>query len=85
MVLPCDDNMMRKEVQSRPYSRSGRFDALPYEMEMALLRIVQHEIDFMRRIAGLSRELAMRPDYSAHAAFNTIDRYGEGSINIANL
>ena len=85
MVLPCDDNIMRKEVQARPYSRAGRFDALPHEIEMGLVRIIQHEVDFIRRVAGLSRELAMRPDYSAHAAFNTIDRYQEGSINIANL
>jgi Ca2+-binding EF-hand superfamily protein len=40
MILPCDDNYMRAEVQRRPYSRVGRFDALPIEMEMGLVRVI---------------------------------------------
>ena len=31
------------------------------------------------------RELSLRPDYSAYAAFRTIDRYEEGCINVINL
>ena len=39
-VLPCDDNFLRSQVQRRPYSRVGRFDALPYDMEMGLVRLL---------------------------------------------
>ena len=85
IVLPCDDNLMRSQVQKRPYSRVGRFDSLPYDTEMGLVRLLQHEVDFIRRMNALTRDLSMRPDYSPFAAFRTVDRYNEGSINIVNL
>lgn len=40
MVLPCDDNGLRREVQRRPYSRVGRFDSMPIDMEMGLVRVI---------------------------------------------
>lgn len=46
-MLPCDDNMMRAQVQQRPYSRVGRFDSLPYDIEMGLVRLLQHEVSFI--------------------------------------
>ena len=75
IVLPCDDNMLRAQVQRRPYSRVGRFDALPYDMEMGLVRLLQHEIDFLRRMNALIDGLEKRPDFTTFAAYRTIDRY----------
>ena len=57
IILPCDDNGLRSEVQRRPYSRVGRFDSLPIEMEMALVRIIQHEIDFIQRIESMTKDI----------------------------
>ena len=48
MVLPCDDNLMRAQVQKRPYSRVGRFDSLPFDLESGLVKLIQHELDFQR-------------------------------------
>ena len=31
------------------------------------------------------KDIEERPDFSFTTAFNTVDRYGEGSINMANL
>jgi hypothetical protein len=76
---------MRAQVQKRPYSRVGRFDTLSYDIEMGLVRLLQHEVDFLRRMNALTRDLGMRPDYSPFAAFRTVDRYNEGTINIVNL
>lgn len=85
IVLPCDDNMMRAQVQQRPYSRVGRHDALPYDIESSLVRLFQHEVDFIRRMNTLVKELCARPDYSPYAAFRTVDRHNEGMINMHNL
>ena len=43
------------------------------------------EIDFIKRMNTLVKEMNRRPDYSVFAAFRTVDRYQEGSINISNL
>ena len=85
MLLPCDDNILRAEVQRRPYSRVGRFDALPIDMEMALVRVIQHEIDLISRVESMIRDIERQPDYSVYAAFRTVDKYNEGKINFANL
>mmetsp|Transcript_28568 Transcript_28568/g.35341 ORF Transcript_28568/g.35341 Transcript_28568/m.35341 type:complete len:98 (-) Transcript_28568:1261-1554(-) len=52
---------------------------------MSLVRLLQHEVDFIRRMNALVRDLNSRPDYSPYAAFRTIDRHNEGSINMNNL
>ena len=85
IVLPCDDNVLRSEVQRRPYSRVGRFDSLPIDMELALIRILQFEIDFITRIESMVRDIGKEHDYSLYAAFRTIDRHNEEYINIGNL
>lgn len=54
-------------------------------MEMGLVKLIKHEIDFIRRMNALIKGLEARPDYTTYAAFRTIDRYQEGSIHIANL
>ena len=76
---------MRSEVQQRPYSRVGRFDSLPIEIESGLVRLLLHEVDFIRRMNTFTRELNAYPDFSTFAAFRTIDRYNEGSITRDNL
>lgn len=50
MVLPCDDNLLRSQVQKRPYNRCGRFDALPYDIESGMVMLLRHEIDFIKRM-----------------------------------
>ena len=85
MVLPCDDNVLRADVQRRPYNRVGRFDALPIDMELGLVRLIQFEMDFINRIEYMTRDIMRRPDFSLTAAFNTVDKYGEGYIHLSNL
>ena len=50
-----------------------------------MVKLLQNEIDFIRRMNALQKDLEFRPDYSPYAAFRTIDRYSEGNINMANL
>ena len=57
MVLPCDDNMLRAQAQKRPYTRVGRFDNLPYDIETGLKNIIMHEVDFIKRMECLVAEL----------------------------
>ena len=54
-------------------------------MEMGLVRIIQHEIDFIKRVEFMVRDLEKEPDYSLYAAFRTIDKYDESYISVANL
>ena len=85
MVLPCDNNEMRAEVQRRPYSRIGRFDSLDVEIEQALSLLLRHEIDLIKRVEGLVRDLQCSPDFTTHAAYRAVDRYEEGKITKENL
>ena len=54
-------------------------------MEMGLVRIIQHEIDFIKRVEFMVKDLEREPDYSLYAAFRTVDKYDESYISVANL
>ncbi len=85
MLLPCTDNLLRNITLDRPSFRVGRFDNLPYDIERALLDILEKEIDLQRRLDILKRELEIRYDFSSLAAYRSIDRYNDGRINTFNL
>ena len=85
MLLPCTDNFLRNMTLDRPSHFVGRYDSLPYDIERALLDILEKEVDLMRRLDILKRELELRYDFSSLAAYRSIDRYNDGRINTFNL
>ena len=85
MILPCEDPALRAEATKRPYSRIGRFDQLPQDVEMGVCRIIQHEVDLMRRIQIIVRDLEHCCDFSVQAAFRDVDVFSENKIHVQNL
>lgn len=85
MVLPCEDNFLRRLTQERPSFRVGRYDFLPRDIERGLCEIIERELELLRKLEILKIELELRYDYSAFAAFKSIDRYNEGNVNTYNL
>ena len=85
MLLPCEDNLLRRIAQERYPLRVGRYDYLPRDSENALTELVERELELLRRLDGLKGDLEVRYDYSTYAAFRAIDRYNEGAINTYNL
>ena len=69
----------------RPSRFCSRYESLPYDIERALLDILEKEVDLMRRLDILKRELEMRYDFSSLAAYRSIDRYNDGRINTFNM
>jgi len=45
MLLPCEDNLLRRIVQERPSYRVGRYDYLPRDIEGALTSVIERELD----------------------------------------
>lgn len=85
MILPCEDNLLRRITLERHAFRVGRYDNLPRDIERALVEVIERELDLQRRLEILKRELEIRYDYSTYAAFRAIDKYNEGTVNTYNL
>ena len=85
MLLPCTDNLLRNITLDRPSRFVGRYDSLPYDIERALCDILEKEVDLMRRLDTLRRDLEIRFDYSTLACYRSIDRYNDGRINTFNM
>ena len=81
MFLPCEDNYLRSEVNCRYSARVGRYDSLPRDIESAITRVIEQEIDLQRRLEGIKGELERSYDYSPYAAFRSIDGNNSGRIN----
>lgn len=85
MLLPCEDNYLRNSTQDRYAPRIGRYDQLPVDIDRALTAVIENELALQRRIDDLKQDLALRYDYTASRAYDTIDRYGDRVINTSNL
>jgi Ca2+-binding EF-hand superfamily protein len=81
MFLPCEDNFLRNMTMDRYSARVGRYDSLPRDIEAAVTRVIEGEIDLQRRLDGLKGELERQYDYSPYAAFRSIDGNNSGRIN----
>ena len=84
MFLPCEDNFLRNITLDRPSGRVGRYDSLPRDIELALVAVIEGEIDLQRRLEDLKREMELQYDYSPFAAFRSVDRYNSGRIDTVN-
>jgi len=85
MLLPCEDNCLRRMAQERRAYRVARYENLPLDIERAIAGIIEREVELLRRLDLLKRELEVRYDFSPYACFKTVDRYAEGFINVNNL
>lgn len=85
MLLPCEDNLLRNITLDRPSLRVSRYDSLPRDIELALVDIIEKEIDLQRRLDILKRDLEVRYDYSPLAAYRSVDKYNDGRIDTFNL
>ena len=85
ILLPCEDNCLRRMAQERRAYRVARYENLPLDIERSITGIIEREIELLRRLDLLKRELEVRFDFTPYACFKTIDRYGEGFINTNNL
>ena len=81
MILPCEDNFLRRLTLDRPSYRCGRFDYLPRDIEKALTDIIERELSLLKRLDMLKKDLQQRFDYSAYAAYRSLDKYNDGKID----
>lgn len=85
ILLPCEDNCLRRLAQDRRSYRVARYENLPLDIERGMTAILEAEVELLRRLDLLKRELEVRYDFSPYACFKTVDRYNEGFINAGNL
>lgn len=85
ILLPCEDNVLRNITIDRPSVRVGRFDRLPVDIEHAVTAVLEKEVNLARRCEGLKRDLELGLDYTAVAAFRSVDRYNSGLVTTVNL
>lgn len=85
MILPCEDNFLRRITLERTSFRCGRYDYLPRDIEAALADIIKKELSLLKRLDMLKKDLASRYDYSAYAAYRSIDKYNDGKVDTFSL
>ena len=67
ILLPCEDNCLRRMAQERRAYRVARYENLPLDIERAMAAIFDREIELIRRLDLLKRELEVRYDFSPYA------------------
>ncbi len=85
MILPCEDNLLRRIATERTSYRCGRYDNLPRDIESALTDIIEKELGLLKKLDMLKRDLQSRYDYTAYAAYRSLDKYNDGHIDTYSL
>ena len=75
IVLPCEDNYLRNTTLDRASRIIGRYDYLPRDIERSVVEVIEKEVGLARRLESLKNILQVQYDYSASAAFRSVDRY----------
>jgi len=86
MFLPCEDNYLRDRTSSRYAPSVLPHELLPRDIESAMCQVIEKEINLQRRLESLKSDLAACLDYSAFAAFNSVERFTRtGVLTTVNI
>jgi len=86
MFLPCEDNYLRDRTMARYAPTVLPHELLPRDIESAMCQVIEKEINLQRRLESLKSDLAACLDYSAFAAFNSVERFTRtGSLSTVNI
>ena len=86
MFLPCEDNYLRDRTSSRYAPSVLPHELLPRDIESAMCQVIEKEINLQRRLESLKSDLGACLDYSAFAAFNSVERFTRtGALNTVNI
>jgi len=85
MVLPKTSPALRQLATQRESYYVSRYETLPYEVEWALTRVVDKEINYNRKIELLKEDLSLRYDFTLLDAFRLIDEDRCGLIDLDSI
>ncbi len=80
-MLPCENPELRASASQRPTYEVNRFDYLPREVEVAIARLLEHELILLQRTESLKRDLLARYDFNMIAAFELVTGKGRGVLS----
>lgn len=83
--MPCEDQYLRETSTLRRSYNVGRYDRLLTSLEKEVTNLLEREINFHVRLEKLKRELNIRYDWTARAAFETIDSLRDYTLNHRNI
>ena len=85
ILLPCEDQYLRETSTLRRSYNVGRYDRLLTSLEKEVTTLIEREVNFHVRLEQLKRELNLRYDWTARAAFETIDSLRDYTLNHRNI
>lgn len=82
LVLPKTSPSLRQLCTQRESYYVSRYETLPYEVEWALARVFDKEINYARKIELLKEDLALRYDFNLLDAYKLIDEDRTGAVDL---
>jgi len=82
MLLPKTSPSLRQLATGRESYYVSRHETLPYEVEWALTRVIDKEINYNRKIELLKEDLHLRYDFNLLDAFRLVDEDRCGLIDL---
>ena len=88
MICPINYNTSRhfqKTKKFYTYAEDNSLTKVTYDIEHAIIKICEREIQSVRKVEQLKQELMSFSDFSMMEIFRNIDQFAHGHINPDNL
>jgi hypothetical protein len=88
MVVPVAYSALKNYKKTKKYftyALDNSLTKISYDIEHAIIKICEREIQSVRTVEPLKQELMSFQDFSMLEIFRHIDQYAHGSINADNL
>ena len=83
MILTGNDETMRKLAKEKnPLVYYNQGDVLSFEIEYSLCKIFEKEIELVKNLNKLQRDISIRTDFNLYEMFSNIDEYGTKYLSI---
>ena len=85
VLLSCEDQFLRTTSAQRPTYNVSRYDRLVTSLEREVVTLFERELNYHVRVEKARREMALRYDWTARGAFETVDALREYVLNHRNI
>ncbi len=83
LIIPqSETGLMKLAKGNYGYSSFSKGDMLDFEIEYSLSKLLEKEVEFVKYLDTMLREITLRKDFSPFEIFRTIDQVGLNQLSV---
>ena len=82
VIVTESDYPLRRNSQEKPFNYVSKVPYISYEIEYSLVRLFEKELDLVRNLTLIVKDLSLRYDYNTYKLFSQLDEFNLNYLTI---